>query len=1088
LRDLSSALSRATSRAPFKDFTRVIPNSTKAQASGGLGISIPEKAPDAARSATKTKPLAAMPGIHAAIAKAYENPGIRSGDRTKGSTRPVSASGTISCHFSQTYVSKTSNILARIRRARNGSKHVGPSALKHQRYIERVGAPEKIVKPRPEEGYERELELEAILELELQIVGRPAGDHELFLGLSEATETTVHTCLSDRELDRLKDASFGTIGNTIAERNEFWRKVNEAEMQPKGDRLIIRCTQEPDWWARALEAVASAPTEVQKALQLQAITGEPNDISVKVSEDTAFAIHEWAMGVGEVAPIEISRGRGGRIQTRIIAELPWELTGRERVEVVRDFTAKLAEKKFPYWAVVHAPGAKNDDRNFHVHIDYYDRPCDRMTDPRTGKEVWDFEILEEKRYSNRTKYTYRPFQQAKAREANGRKWLRTLRGHWEKVTNKGLQKAGIGKRYHLTSNASVGIERDPTSHIHFKTYNKERKGELTADGAALARQQWQAKQDQLVAAHEQRARYRERKLKEETDKARQVIGSRSPYKDVALKEVDRLTKHIAHAGSQISANELFHALGRVVIDRVASRPKLVAHAGKENDNSLGRIKTKNSREYDQSMTFLLEVYGRGEQIVRRNQAELAASRRWLNALLKRLDNMMANPKCHPHDRRAPGFIDLDYAELSPEIRAARAKAAMDRVMNRVKEYYAKAAMPKVVVAAASAPSKPEPVLGKERTLQAPATPQRPISQDTPVKRKPTPVSCTAPRDPIPRLTTDRVSPPRSSELKPISKTAEVEPVQKPAAPTLQELRALPRKTQFRPEPFYKPKDKVVAPVAAPQPKDPTAPSVKSPAPASINSAAKAPAPNNPKVEAAAKPIASANSQPPSKPTVNNVPKPENTVPGTKPARDTAGSAALEPATAAPAPSAPPQAQGPAAAPTDTKPAQTPAPSRPVQAPAAPVVGPTAPQSGSTKESATAKVTLAPVAAPEKTPAPAPVQAPAPRPEPARPVPRAEPSAAKPDATTAAPKARAPAQPDRTSVAPKPSTSESGSARTPGERSGENLDAKPAKAEIRVGNPLSPITPKLMEPIRVEGTKPPKKSKRHDNGRDEGPSM
>ena len=111
LRDLSSAVSRAMSRDPSKDFTRVIPNLPKAHALDGLG-SIPAETPDAAKSVTTTKPLAVMPGIHAAIAKAYDNPGIRSGDRTKGSTRPVSASGTISCHFSQTYVSKTSNILA----------------------------------------------------------------------------------------------------------------------------------------------------------------------------------------------------------------------------------------------------------------------------------------------------------------------------------------------------------------------------------------------------------------------------------------------------------------------------------------------------------------------------------------------------------------------------------------------------------------------------------------------------------------------------------------------------------------------------------------------------------------------------------------------------------------------------------------------------------------------------------------------------------------------------------------------------------------------------------------------------------------
>src|SRR4029079_445366 len=126
---------------------------------------------------------------------------------------------------------------------------------------------------------------------------------------------------------------------------------------------------------------------------------------------------------------------------------------------------------------------------------------------------------------------------------------------------------------------------------------------------------------------------------------------------------------------------------------------------------------------------------------------------------------------------------------------------------------------------------------KESTPQASATAQPPVSQDTTVKREPTPASCIAPQDPITR-STDRISPPRSSKLEPISKTAEVDPVQKPATPSLQDLRARPRKTRFRPEPFYKPKEKVAAPAVAPHPKSHAAPSEKSPAPASINSAAK----------------------------------------------------------------------------------------------------------------------------------------------------------------------------------------------------------------------------------------------------------
>ena len=121
---------------------------------------------------------------------------------------------------------------------------------------------------------------------------------------------------------------------------------------------------------------------------------------------------------------------------------------------------------------------------------------------RTGAEVWDFEIQEEKVYKSYNRRIIRPYQQEKPREASHKDWLVSLREHWETVSNAALQKAGVVKRYHLSSNASVGIELDPLKHIPSKTFNKERKGELTADGVTLAQRQWQVIQERLVRDHE----------------------------------------------------------------------------------------------------------------------------------------------------------------------------------------------------------------------------------------------------------------------------------------------------------------------------------------------------------------------------------------------------------------------------------------------------------------------------------------------------------------------------------------------------------------------------------------------------------
>ena len=226
-----------------------------------------------------------------------------------------------------------------------------------------------------------------------------------------------------------------------------------------------------------------------------------------------------------------------------------------------------------------------------------------MKDPKNpaAPEVWDFEIEDEKVYKSRNRKKYRPFQQDKLREANGQAWIPMLREHWAKVSNEVMERVGIEKRYDHRTYEAMGIQLDPLKHIPSKTFNKERKGELTEDGVVLARRQWQVVQDRLVAAHEKRARHRQRVLKEKTDKAKQVMGSQSPYKDIALKEVDRLTKLVDKVGTRVTTNELFQDLGRLVVDRVASRPKLIIDADvKKNEKSPGRTKSKGGQGHGQT--------------------------------------------------------------------------------------------------------------------------------------------------------------------------------------------------------------------------------------------------------------------------------------------------------------------------------------------------------------------------------------------------------------------------------------------------------------------------------------------------------
>src|SRR3712207_4647269 len=128
LQDLSRAVSRASARDPSKDFTRVIPNPSKAYALGGLGIatsgkSAPGPIQDGAVTITPQQmgPVVGQSsGVHPAVGRAYDNPGVRFGDRSRGTSRPLSADGAQSFHCDRDHHSKTSPILQMSKAARTG--------------------------------------------------------------------------------------------------------------------------------------------------------------------------------------------------------------------------------------------------------------------------------------------------------------------------------------------------------------------------------------------------------------------------------------------------------------------------------------------------------------------------------------------------------------------------------------------------------------------------------------------------------------------------------------------------------------------------------------------------------------------------------------------------------------------------------------------------------------------------------------------------------------------------------------------------------------------------------------------------------
>lgn len=711
LQNLSLVLDRSTSLSRSPGVSGLAVGHSEARAFGGLampmartGQSMPAKVRYGAITVTPRAQGSAFsrsPGVHPAIDRAYDNPGVRFGDRVRGGARPTSSAGETTCHFSQTSVSKTSPIREMIKAARGGRRLTGSRAAAHVLYVEREGAPEQI------RGKSQErLSGEAFTaEIERRGLDRSAVAQQAYIeraGAAEGIERKPGRRITDEELDALDEASFGTIGDTVEERTRFWLAVEEAEATPKGDRVTIKPAENPAWWARVAEHIDQAPPAAQKAIRdaLARADGEPFD--VKLSTDKAFALHQWAVGLDTEAPLEISPGRGGRTQTRVIAELPHEIDGRERLQIVRDFTQKLAEKGFPYWAVIHAPDANNDARNFHVHIAYYDRPAAKIQGSDGKGDVWDFEIQEERRYPNRTKYLVRPYQQNRLRETNDQDWVTELRKHWETVSNRVLEEAGVSKRYNLGTYESMGIDLEPLKHINSRTFNKERKGELTEEGPVLARRQWDTVHDRLVKEHEDRARKREGSIAGMADHAARLVAPQA-YGSHRVAEVKRLGEMGVKASFQLALLELHQDLTRLVSDRIASRPKLIMNAA---DKEEQKTRKKRGEALDappqdrpvagaglfglsrrsEMVQFLTTIYDGALRIDAENARRTETARHNVRLIVQELKNWIANPArpLHATRRYSPEAIQgLDDPARSE--RRETQRAALQQGFREVSE-------------------------------------------------------------------------------------------------------------------------------------------------------------------------------------------------------------------------------------------------------------------------------------------------------------------------------------------------------------------------------------------------------------------
>ena len=174
-----------------------------------------------------------------------------------------------------------------------------------------------------------------------------------------------------------------------------------------------------------------------------------------------------------------------RVQHRLIVELPHEASAEARFEMMRTFCARFDADGIAYWAALHAPGEKNDARNFHAHIVYSERPAARVVDPATGQEAWDFAIVKHWTDSSRHARESRPYRQDKLRAFNNRRFIPELRAGFAGIVTTVLDRdgvkdaAGAPVRYDPRSYKDMGVDAVPMKAIDRIVADKMKDGKAT---------------------------------------------------------------------------------------------------------------------------------------------------------------------------------------------------------------------------------------------------------------------------------------------------------------------------------------------------------------------------------------------------------------------------------------------------------------------------------------------------------------------------------------------------------------------------------------------------------------------------------
>jgi Ti-type conjugative transfer relaxase TraA len=229
---------------------------------------------------------------------------------------------------------------------------------------------------------------------------------------------------------------------------------------------IYHCSMKPIARGSGRSAVAAAAYRSATRLENER-DGFVHDFTRKLGIEHAEVVvpegsgAEWALDRSVLwnAAEFAEKRKDARVAREFEVALPFEMNGKQRVELVREFAGRLANR---YGAAVdfaiHSPQGDTDARNHHAHL----MMTTRVVGPHGFGEKTEIERENKWLLTNDLPTSHMQ--------------LRDIREEWGDLSNAHLARAGLDIRIDHRSHSDRGLEIEPTGHVGVYATQMDRRG------------------------------------------------------------------------------------------------------------------------------------------------------------------------------------------------------------------------------------------------------------------------------------------------------------------------------------------------------------------------------------------------------------------------------------------------------------------------------------------------------------------------------------------------------------------------------------------------------------------------------------